>query len=111
MKHFLIVALTVLCLPTMAAATDETKVTDTKLPDAARCLPGLAMADYLKRAWNEVPVPQGDLRNSNATTLFLSKQGSWTLIERRTDGQACVEASGTKLQFRASLQAGLSQSR
>ena len=94
MKYFLIVALTVMFLPTAAMAADDTDVKEVELPESARCLPWDTMTDYLKRAWKESPVPEGDVRNGDGMTLFLSERGTWTMIERSADGHACVKSSG-----------------
>jgi hypothetical protein len=80
-----------------AEAVDREAVDRTEIADANRCLPKSEMIDYLKRAWSEVPVAEGALSNGNPTTLYLSRRGTWTLVEKRQDGKACVEASGSNM--------------
>ncbi len=67
-----------------------------------RCLKQGAVAEYLMRAWNEEPVSSGELGNGNRTVLFKSRRGSWTLVEYRPNGNACIQASGPRLSSDAS---------
>ncbi len=69
--------------------------------DATRCLQDIEIAEYLKQAWSEVPVALGNLDNGNQTTLYLSRQGTWTLVEHRNDGRACIEAHGSNMRLQS----------
>ena len=99
MKKLLFAASLLAVLPLSAFATEtNTNTVQTILrDDAYRCLGKDSMADYLKRAWDEVPVIRAKLDNGHKTHLYVSHRGSWTLVEYRVDGKACVKASGDQL--------------
>ncbi len=80
-------------LPAAAAATERPSLQD----DSYRCLMDGQMTSYLRQAWQEQPKAVGDLSQGNRTTLFVSRAGSWTLVEHRNDGRACVLASGSRI--------------
>lgn len=65
--------------------------------DGVHCLPRPELNSYLGRAWNESRHLSGDLENSNPMSIYVSRRGSWTLVEFRPDGQACVHASGSRM--------------
>ena len=64
------------------------------------CMGFLELEDYLDRAFAEARIESGLLENGNPVYLFVSRAGSWTLVESVPDGQACVHASGTHWQPR-----------
>lgn len=85
--------------PFAGSATEARLGTSRDGPDVSRCLPKVEMAAYLDRAWNEIPVVLAELANGNGSILYASRRGSWTLVENRADGRACVQASGTHLRM------------
>ncbi len=95
--HNIPLVLALWLLPTLVGAMDVNSIAQQRHSDAMRCLPDAKMTSYLDQAWAELPVALGDLDNGNPTTLFLSHRGSWTLVEHRRDGLACIEASGTRM--------------
>ena len=59
------------------------------------CMDRGALEVYLDQAFAESRVATGELENGNEVDLYTSRRGSWTLVERRAGGLACVHASGT----------------
>ena len=59
------------------------------------CLDANALETYLRDAYQEKVVAMGDQATGHRTFLYTSEAGSWTFVELRADGQACVTASGT----------------
>ena len=78
-------------------AAQASKLSPAATDFAQRCLKQGAVADYLMRAWSDEPVSSGELGNGNRTVLFKSRRGSWTLVEYRPKGNACIQASGPHL--------------
>lgn len=62
------------------------------------CLAHGELTNYLGRAYGEGRVASGELEDGNGIELFVSRNGSWTLIEKHADGTACVQASGQRMQ-------------
>ena len=62
-----------------------------------RCGDRTAMADYLARTFKEYPVQSGVGYRGEATELYQSSTGSWTLTLELPDGQGmvCVLTAGT----------------
>ncbi|MDA1100906.1 MAG: hypothetical protein O2967_18185 [Proteobacteria bacterium] len=58
------------------------------------CLARDTLSNYLDRAYGEGRIAQAELDNGNQVELFVSRQGTWTLVEMMPDGQGCVHAYG-----------------
>ena len=80
-----------------AFAAQASQLSPAAIYFAQRCLKQGAVADYLMRAWSEEPVSSDELGNGYRTLLFKSRRGSWTLVEYRPNGNACIQASGLRL--------------
>ena len=78
-------------------AAQASKLSPAATDFAQSCLKQGAVADYLMRAWSEEPVSSDELGNGYRTLLFKSRRGSWTLVEYRPNGNACIQASGLRL--------------
>jgi hypothetical protein len=61
------------------------------------CLAHDELVTYLASAHEEVRTASGEMANGNAMEMFSSGHGSWTLVEIRDDGFACIHASGAAL--------------
>lgn len=59
------------------------------------CLEAATLEDYLRAAYQEQVSAMGDHDNGHRMFLYTSSGGTWTLVELRNDGVACVAASGT----------------
>jgi|TARA_B100001971_G_scaffold173451_1_gene166354 hypothetical protein len=66
---------------------------------AVSCLARGTLRDYLDRAYGEGRIAQGELENGNQVELFVSRQGTWTLVEMTPDGQGCVHAYGKRMKL------------
>jgi len=66
------------------------------MPDVmdVNCLARDTMSHYLDRAYGEGRIAQAELDNGNQVELFVSRSGTWTLVEMTPDGQGCVQAYG-----------------
>jgi len=66
---------------------------------AESCLTLGTLRDYLDRAYGERPTAQAELDTGNPVELFVSRQGTWTLVEMTPDGQGCVHAYGKHMKL------------
>ncbi len=82
-----------LVAPTVAATMTPGLSQDVATSFEARCLPEDQMASYLRDAWGEEPVISGAPDKSDRLVVYASVRGSWTLVEYRKDGLACVNSS------------------
>lgn len=61
----------------------------------ARCMPHAQMVDQLKTVFGEQPTAMGlTAEGRRVFEVFVSNQGSWTLVVTHTNGSACVASSG-----------------
>src|SRR5688572_12571596 len=67
------------------------------LPAAADedCMDAAALQAYLKDAYTEGTLATADKDDGGRVRLFASRSGTWTLVELKEDGDACIIASGT----------------
>lgn len=63
------------------------------------CLARDALRHYLNRAYGEGRVAQGELDTGNQVELFVSRNGTWTLVEMKAEGLGCVQAYGKHMRF------------
>lgn len=82
-----------LVAPTAAATMTPGLSQDAATSIEARCLPEDQMASYLRNAWGEEPVISRAPNKSDPLVVYASVRGSWTLVEYRKDGLACVNSS------------------
>ena len=94
---FAIAILAAFWVAATAFAAQASQLSPAAMDFAQRCLKQGAVADYLMRAWSEEPVSSDELGNGYRTLLFKSRRGSWTLVEYRPNGNACIQASGLRL--------------
>ena len=69
------------------------------LPDMldVSCLARDTLNNYLDRAYGEGRIAQAELDNGRRVELFLSRRGTWTLVELMPNGLGCVHAHGQSL--------------
>lgn len=61
----------------------------------AKCGERTKLVQILKDNYKEVPVSMGiSTKNTEAFEIFASKNGSWTVLMTRTNGQTCIMAAG-----------------
>ncbi len=83
-----------LALPFTIAAVDRAPaVTVPDIMDVS-CLARDTLRNYLDRAYGEGRMAQAELDNGNQVELFVSRRGTWTLVEMMPDGLGCVHAFG-----------------
>lgn len=70
------------------------------------CLAHSKLAGYLDSAFGEGRVATGQLDSGAEIELFASRDGSWTLVEKRADGFGCVTASGHNMKVERLIRAG-----
>ncbi|MBT3532777.1 MAG: hypothetical protein HN478_02800 [Rhodospirillaceae bacterium] len=70
------------------------------------CLARDTLNDYLDRAYGEGRIAHAELENGHKVELFLSRRGTWTLVELMPDGKGCVHAYGQRMKVDTSLPAG-----
>lgn len=62
---------------------------------AATCFPAKSVMDGLKSKFGEAPVSQGIVSESAVMQMWANTAtGTWTLVVFRSDGAACLLASG-----------------
>ena len=81
------------CLLSLPAAAQD------KLDDTGRCLPHTDLVDYLARAFDENRVATAALDDGLPAELYVSRRGTWTLVEVHADGLGCIKAYGERMQF------------
>lgn len=52
------------------------------------------MVGLLAKKYSENPVAMGTVSEDRYMQLFVSSEGSWTILVTKTDGQACIVAAG-----------------
>ena len=52
------------------------------------------MVGLLTKKYSENPVAMGTVNEDRFMQLFVSPEGSWTILVTQTDGQACIVAAG-----------------
>ncbi len=67
------------------------------------CLEHKVLNEYLGRAYGESRIAQAQLENGHPVELFLSRRGTWTLVELMPDGQGCVHAYGQRMKLDGGL--------
>ena len=69
------------------------------------CLAHDTLNNYLERAYGEDRIAQAELENGHRVELFLSRLGTWTLVELMPNGLGCVHAYGQRMKIDTSLPA------
>jgi hypothetical protein len=59
-----------------------------------QCAKHSQMVGLLSKKYSENPVAMGTVNEDRFMQLFVSKQGSWTILVTKTDGEACIVAAG-----------------
>ena len=96
------------CLLATPALAQE----DAPIDKASRCLPHTTLVSYLDKAFDESRIATAALDEGIPVELYVSRRGTWTLVEVHSDGLGCINAYGERFQFdrtmgQASLQAGM----
>jgi hypothetical protein len=52
------------------------------------------MIVLLSKKYSEAPVAMGTVSEDRFMQVFVSAQGSWTILVTKTDGEACIVAAG-----------------
>ena len=64
-------------------------------PAMAECLPRDEVTAWLKAMHNEVVIGKGLSRTGLGMELFVSPEGTWTIVTTPPSGLSCVRAAGT----------------
>ena len=59
-----------------------------------QCAKHNQMVGLLSKKYSENPVAMGTVSEDRYMQLFVSLEGSWTILVTKTDGQACIVAAG-----------------
>ena len=59
-----------------------------------QCAKHNQMVGLLSKKYSESPVAMGTVSEDRYMQLFVSSEGSWTILVTKTDGQACIVAAG-----------------
>ena len=63
--------------------------------ELAKCGDRMELAEILKEKFQQVPVGVGvSHENTHAFEVFASKNGGWTVLMTKTNGQTCIMAGG-----------------
>jgi hypothetical protein len=52
------------------------------------------LVGLLAKKYSENPIATGTVNDDRYMQLFVSPQGTWTILMTKTDGQACIVAAG-----------------
>ncbi len=102
MSYGNIVLKTAFTAMTLALAVPTAAVAMPDIMDVS-CLARDTLNDYLDRAYGEGRIAQAELENGHGVELFLSRRGTWTLVELMPDGQSCVHAYGQRMKVNGNL--------
>ena len=59
-----------------------------------QCAKHKQLVGLLAKKYSENPVGMGTISEDRFMQIFVSPEGSWTVLVTRTDGQACIVAAG-----------------
>lgn len=59
-----------------------------------RCAGQEQMTGLLSKKYREVPLAMGTVNSDRYMQLFVSAQGTWTILVTKTNGEACIVAAG-----------------
>lgn len=62
--------------------------------EAPQCAAHEEMVKVLAKRYSEAPKAVGLVNENRVVELFVSKQGSWTILVTRPGGTACILAAG-----------------
>ena len=60
-----------------------------------QCAKHNQLVGMLAKKYSENPVAMGTVNEDRFMQLFVSPQGSWTILVTKTDGEACIVAAGS----------------
>ncbi len=69
-------------------------VSATPAPAMDYCADRAAMVKSLSEKYSESPTAIGQVNGTAVIEVFVSKQGTWTILATGTDGQSCVVSAG-----------------
>ncbi len=97
----------VLAVPLALALPIQSAAQAAVLPDMldVSCLARDTLNNYLDRAYGEGNIIQAELDNGYRVKLFLSRRGTWTLVELMPNGLGCVHAHGQRMNVATRLPA------
>ena len=91
-----------LAAPAQVSARSNTMLNTSGTMDVS-CLARDTLNDYLERAYGEDRIAQAVLQNGHQVELFLSRRGTWTLVELMPNGLGCVHAYGQRMKVDTKL--------
>ena len=65
-----------------------------KADASIQCASHAKMTAFLIEKYNEAPRANGTINSTNIMEMYVSMQGSWTVLLTRNDGLACIVAAG-----------------
>ena len=68
-----------------------------------QCAKHQQMVGLLSQKYSENPVAMGTVNSDRYMQLFVSRNGTWTILVTKTDGQACIVAAGNNWEKLPSL--------
>ena len=77
-----------------AFLTSMLMVTATPAPAMEFCADRAAMVKSLSDQYREAPAAVGQVSGKAVIEVFVSQQGTWTILATGTDGQSCVLSAG-----------------
>jgi hypothetical protein len=78
----------------LVAAATLAVVTGTQTAFAQKCAPREVFEDYLKNRYEERQDAIGVTPNGHLMEVFVSEQGTWTLLMSLPNGTSCILAAG-----------------
>ena len=68
-----------------------------------QCAKYKQMVGLLSQKYSENPVAMGTVNSDRYMQLFVSRNGTWTILVTKTDGEACIVAAGNNWEKLPSL--------
>jgi hypothetical protein len=68
-----------------------------------QCASHKQMVGLLSKKYSENPIAMGTVNTDRYMQIFVSRQGTWTVLVTKTDGEACIVAAGNNWEKLPSL--------
>lgn len=65
------------------------------------CMENGYLVSYLNKAFGEIEIANAESEDGHPIQLYVSRKGSWTLVELLPDGSGCVNAAGQRMYIKS----------
>ena len=98
MRNIFIAAIAAACLLSTPVLAQDLPIDKT-----GHCLPHDRLVSYLDRAFAEERIATAALDEGMPVELYVSRRGTWTLVEVHSDGLGCINTYGEHFNLERTL--------